>query len=100
MLGNNWQNLFGMLYQGHQIVAIIEDGTVQSPENVNGRETYTLSKMGMPNRMSLLVGKKSVKRSKIFKMLDFGAKLLFWILSLVLRLKFGIPTPLDIEDLD
>ena len=36
------------LLSEHQIVAVIEDGSVQSPEDVYGRETYSLSKMGMP----------------------------------------------------
>lgn len=36
------------LLQHHKIVAIVEDGSVQSPKSAVGRETYSLSKMGMP----------------------------------------------------
>ena len=47
--GYSLANLMWHLLSEHQIVAVIEDGSVQSPEEVYGRETYSLSKWVYPN---------------------------------------------------
>ena len=87
---------------GHHIVAIIEDGTVQSPEGVCGRETYTLSKMGLPKLNEFARWEKSCETLEdLQEALAFGAKA--FVLDPVSRTEdemWNPVTPLDVEDLD
>ena len=86
----------------HQVVAIIEDGTVQSPEGVCGRETYTLSKMGLPKLNEFARWEKSCETlDDIKEALDFGAKA--FVLDPISRAEDDVwspVTPIDFEDLD
>lgn len=90
------------LISEHQIIAVIEDGSVQSPEGVCGRETYSLSKMGMPKlNMFARWEKVCETREDIQESLAFGAKA--FILNPQARDEAEVwnpVTPLDIEDLD
>lgn len=65
------QHLLG----GHRLVAVIEDGTVQSPDNIVGRETYSLSRMGMAKLTAFARWEKELHSLEdIQEALDFGAK--------------------------
>ena len=55
LVGISCQNCCGICI-GHRIVAVIEDGSFKV-QGVCGRETYTLSKMGLPESNEFAVGK-------------------------------------------
>ena len=90
------------LLSNHHVVAIIEDGTTQSPEGVCGRETYTLSKMGLPKLNEFARWEKECQTVEdIQEALEFGAKA--FILDPMSRAEDAVwnpVTPLDVEDLD
>lgn len=90
------------LLSNHHVVAIIEDGTIQSPEGVCGRETYTLSKMGLPKLNEFARWEKECQTVEdIQEALEFGAKA--FILDPMSRSEdatWNPVTPLDVEDLD
>ena len=90
------------LLSNQRVVAIIEDGSVQSPDGVCGRETYTLSKMGLPKLNGFARWEKACETLEdIQEALDFGAKA--FVLDPISRTEDEIwnpVTPLDIEDLD
>ena len=59
----------------HRLVAVIEDGTVQTPENVAGREAYSLSRLGMPKLTGFARWEKECKTvDDIHEALSYGAK--------------------------
>jgi len=63
------------LLSEHRLVAVIEDGTVQSPEHVVGRETYSLSRMGMAKLTGFARWEQEIHSlADIQQALDFGAK--------------------------
>ena len=100
--GYNLAELLWHLLSEHQIVAVVEDGSVQSPEEVYGRETYSLSKMGMPKLNEFARWEKVCETLEdIQESLDCGAKA--FVLNPLPRDESEVwnpVTPLDIEDLD
>ena len=84
----------------HRVVAIIEDGPLVSPENACGRETYTLSRMGLSLRTGFARWEQECKTVEDFKeALEFGSSVFLidpqpreeeeeWLPS----------TPVDVED--
>ena len=61
--------------EGQRLIAVIEDGSSQSPDGICGRETYTLSKMGMSSMTSFARWEKVCESLEdIQEALDFGAK--------------------------
>lgn len=95
-------DLLWHLLSEHRVVAIIEDGTTQSPEGVFGRETYSLSKMGLPKLNEFARWEKLCETLEdIQEALDFGAKA--FVLDPISRTEDEVwnpVTPLDVEDLD
>ena len=100
--GHTLSELLWHLLSDHTVVAVIEDGTVQSPEGVCGRETYTLSKMGLPKLNEFARWEKSCETlDDIKEALDFGAKT--FVLDPIARPEDDVwspVTPIDFEDLD
>lgn len=86
----------------HTVVAVIEDATTQSPENVFGREIYSLSKMGMPKVNQFARWEKKCETlADVKEALAHGAKA--FILDPETREETDVwnpVTPIDVEDLD
>ena len=59
----------------HRLVAVIEDGTVQTPIGAAGRETYSLSRLGMPKLTGFARWEKECRTIEdIQEALAYGAK--------------------------
>ena len=90
------------LLSEHRVVAVIEDATTQSPENVLGRETYSLSKMGMPKVNQFARWEKKCETlADVEEAIAHGAKA--FILDPEIREETDVwnpVTPIDVEDLD
>lgn len=94
--------LLWRLMSDHTVVAVIEDGTTQSPENIFGRETYSLSRMGMSKVNQFARWEKRCETlADVEEALEHGAKA--FILDPETREETDVwnpVTPIDVEDLD
>lgn len=86
----------------HHVVAVVEDGPLESPDGAHGRETYTLSRMGVAWRTGFARWEQVCRTVEDFKQaLEFGSTVFIIDPKQRSEEEEWIPsTPIDVEDKD